>query len=186
MANKIVLMGLYGATGTGKTMLSKVYLKKMGFQVFSIEEEIWDFAKSFRGISRESFDDKNKDVPIQKLGGLTPRMFLKDLNEVGRKYSEGKLCWIDSLWEKKIRNLPPETMVCIHDVNYKNEVDYIQSKSGYLVRIDRKGYDLKSREFDAVSPDKVLLGNNNTTPQDLEKFAYELSAWGKKLNGGKE
>lgn len=181
MKDKSVIIGFTGATGSGKTMLCKVFLKQMGFTILSITDEIYDFAKSFRGIGRETFDEKNRDSASKKLGGRTPREFLRDINELGRKYSEGRLCWVESLFEKKIRLIPDGAMIAIHDINYKNEIDYIRSKGGYAMHLQRMGHDSPTKEFDSIAFDKTLLAVNNSTPQDLERFAYEVVEWSKKV-----
>jgi len=138
------------------------------------------------GIGKEHTDGKLKELACNKLGGRTPREAMIAEGELRRRFSENGMYWVTKLFDEKIKPLPKDAFVAISDVRFKNEANFIRHCGGYIVRLERDPKlsiyhgiitDASEIELDDFHFDKTLSAANNITPQDLEKFSYELVSW---------
>lgn len=172
-----MLIGLCGASGTGKTLLASIYLKQMGFIPYSVKSEVAAIARYFKSLSQEEL--KSKD-DLKKLGGKKAADFLKDVRELGSKYSENGLFWVESIYDKYIKTSHPDVKFTVDDISTKTEADYIRSKGGYVVLLQKQGTKIPD-QFKKYIFDLELPPEKNETVQSVEQFAYKVAEWASKL-----
>ncbi len=139
-----MLLGLVGFAGAGKDTVANVLVEEYGFQKFSFASALKDAAASIFGWDRKLLEGDSEESRLFRetpdkfwsirFGyDLSPRTALQLLGtESGREVFHENI-WIYSL-ERKIMNVPN---VVISDVRFKNEIDFVQSKNGFLVRVSR-------------------------------------------------
>jgi len=184
-----LIIGISGKRGSGKSLLCNPYLKARGFEIHSFADPLKEDIRRAYGITKEHTDGKLKEVVCPKLGGKTPREAMIAEGEIRRRFSENGLYWVHRFYDR-IKYLPPESLVAISDVRFKNEAAYLRHFGGYIVRLERDPKlniykdiidDPSETELDGYPFDKTLSANRNVTPQDLEMFAEELKEWSKSL-----
>lgn len=181
-----LIIACSGKKGSGKSLLGNPYLVRRGFKVFNFADVLKQHTRQLVSLSPEHTDGKFKEVPIPTLGGKTPRDFMIALGKLMRDFSNDGLYWVDTLFESKLKQLPPDQLVYIGDCRFKNEANYIKERGGVVIRLNRKeseiiklGYkpstDPSEVDLDEYYFDAVLGENRNRTPQDLERFADEIN-----------
>jgi hypothetical protein len=180
-----IIVACSGKKGSGKSLLGNPYLTRRGFKVFNFADMLKQYARQLGGLSPEHTDGKFKEVPIPTLGGKTPRDFMIALGKLMRDFSDDGLHWVKTLFEARLKQLPPDQLVYIGDCRFRNEANYVRDRGGVLIRLNRKesdivklGYkpsdDPSETDLDEYYFDAVLTENRNKTPQDLEGFADEI------------
>ena len=180
------VLGISGKRGSGKSLLCDPYLKMRGFQVFSFADPLKEDVRKAYGLTKEHTDGKLKELPCDKLGGLTPREAMIAEGEIRRRFSTNGLYWVKKLFEEKIKFLRKEDWVVISDVRFKNEANYIKQNGGTLIRLERSKAlniykneisDPSEEELDSYNFNITLPEEKNATPQDLELFSDTIRTY---------
>jgi hypothetical protein len=168
----MVLIGVSGKRGTGKTTFGNIFCTKYGFKHYAFAQVLKDKVAQDFGLYGNQVDGKEKEIPTQM--GWTPRQLMVDYGQFYRKYDP--MYWVKQLKHKL-------TNYCvISDVRFKNEAEWIKSQGGYLVRLNRhpslniyQGTMMDISETDLDNYDRFdfnLMEEANITIKDLEDFAY--------------
>lgn len=191
-----VIVGISGKRGAGKDLLGS-YLTYHGFKLFPFAGELKDRVRRDFNLSKEQTDGQLKEKETKYLRQLpinpesvqltpdevawTPRQIMIAYGQFFRQFDE--LYWVKKVFER-VATLPPNQRVAVTDVRFRNEADYIKSNGGVLVRLERKASlniykgvinDPSETELDNYNGfDLRLSEDRNETPQDLEKFAYNI------------
>jgi hypothetical protein len=140
-----MIVGLLGFIGSGKGSAGDI-LKDMGFTPISFAKGVKDVTAEMFGWSRHLLEgdtqhsrewrEKPDDFWSRELGKeITPRLALQLMGtEVGRDVFH-KDFWVIKL-KNYIDNAPEQNYV-ITDVRFKNEIDFINSRGGVLIEIQR-------------------------------------------------
>ena len=154
-----MLIGIYGAAGSGKDAAAARLVSHHGFTRFAFADPLKDLARAIGW-------DGEKDEKGRKL--------LQDLGHNGRRIL-GEDVWVDALdRDMHFRGfIPTATNVVITDVRYENEVDLVRHYHGLLVRVDRPSLDTSAPMYQhptetniaAFTPDRVVV--NDGTVADL-------------------
>lgn len=183
-----MIVGISGKKATGKDTLYAP-LSQMGFKRVSFASYLKHDVRTKLGLSLEQTDGglKEKPTKYQKLTGeyWTPREIMIVWGQFFRGFD--KLYWVKKAFEV-IRGLPKGSKICITDVRFPNEADFIKERGGTLVRLERK-MELREQVYPGCSKDKdlsetalddygsfdiILPPEDNVNPQDLEQFAKEV------------
>lgn len=179
----MLVIGISGKRGSGKSLLCDVYLKPRGFHVFSFADPLKEDVRRAYGLSKEHTDGNLKETLSSKLGGATPRAAMIAEGELRRRFSESGLYWVKKLFDDKIKLLQEHAWAVISDVRFKNEASYIRQQGGYLIRLERSKslncyktslVDASETELDDYPFDLRLTEDKNITPQDLEIFSDKV------------
>lgn len=139
-----MLIGLVGFIGSGKGTIADILTKKHNFTKLSFADTLKDATAVIFGWPRhllEGDTDESRTFREQKdewwsdrFGyDFTPRLALQMMGtEAGREVFHSDI-WLRSL-ERRMELYPN---VVIADVRFPNEIDFIQSKGGFIVRIQR-------------------------------------------------
>jgi hypothetical protein len=136
------IIGLWGAVGVGKDTIQRLLnIPRVAF-ADALKEELEPICVS-HGIDWNNPDHKKKC-----------RELMVALGRVGRAMDPD--CWIKRL---KLPNVP---MVCVTDVRYLNEVEWIYSKGGMVFHIIRDGVepanDEERRTFEEIEKESKKCG----------------------------
>lgn len=133
----MIIIGLCGAAGAGKTTLAGHLIGRHRFVRHRFAGILKGMLKVL-GLTDDQVDGGLKEVPCALLGGKTPRWAMQSLGtEWGRDLISQTL-WIDA-WAK---GLEGKEFVVVDDVRFPNEVDAIKKRGGYLIRITGRGAEI--------------------------------------------
>lgn len=145
----MVLIGLMAIKESGKSTAADYLVNKYGF----IERPL---ALCLKLALKEIFllsDDQLfgsqtiKETPDPRWKNCTPRtmfqyigtdLFREQLNNIMPGINNDVFIEHFKLWYGEHLKLYPDSCVVISDVRFQNEVDYIQSVGGYVIKIDRQ------------------------------------------------
>lgn len=139
-----MIIGLVGFIGSGKGTIADILTKKHNFTKLSFADTLKDATAAIFGWQRHllegdtdesrSFRETKDEWWSEKFGyDFTPRLALQMMGtEAGREVFHPDI-WLRSL-ERRMELYPN---VVIADVRFPNEIDFIQSKGGFIVRIQR-------------------------------------------------
>jgi len=140
-----MIIGIVGFIGSGKGTAADILVSKHGFTKLSFADAVKDATAAIFGWQRSllegdteesrEFREQNDEWWATKFGckSFTPRLALQMMGtEAGRNVFHKDL-WIYAL-ERKMAMYPN---VVIADVRFPNEIDFIKSKGGFVVRVCR-------------------------------------------------
>lgn len=173
-----MIIGLSGDKGTGKTLGAQYLEREYGFKRVSFATKLKDIAKLLFPFDTIHFSVAGKEKPY-KAFPWTPREFLVQLGLFMRY-------WDEDYWVKALK-LSEKDKVVIDDVRFPNEVEYIRSLGGKLIRIDRypklniypRSEDASERSLDTYKDwDFVIPDCRNIKPLDLyNELDNFMSLW---------
>ena len=141
-----MLIGLVGFIGSGKGTVADILVKKHNFTKLSLADTLKDATAVIFGWPRhllEGDTDESRawrETPDEWWSSrfeyeFTPRLALQMMGtEAGRDVFHQDI-WLRSL-ERRMELYPN---VVIADVRFPNEIEFIQSEGGFIVRVNR-GY----------------------------------------------
>lgn len=170
----MILLGLAGVAGCGKSAVARHLRMAYGFQEFSFAEPLKRGVAEMFGLSdaqvNGSFEEKEAPDPfwgvsgrelLQVVGTEIMRVELpRHLPVLGCKGS----IWVRHM-ERRIRDLPAAARVVISDVRFADEVLFIQRLGGEVWNIDRPGLERRAAHAHssenlwyagALGPDRIL------------------------------
>ena len=181
-----MLIGLVGFIGSGKGTIADILTKKHNFTKLSFADTLKDATAAIFGWQRhllEGDTDESRswrETPDEWWSArfgyeLTPRLALQMMGtEAGRDVFHSDI-WLCSL-ERRMELYPN---VVIADVRFPNEIDFIQSKGGFIVRISRganpEWYDAALDANAAKDPHERYVGK--VKMEEHYKIHYSEWAW---------
>ncbi len=170
-----------GKKGSGKTLLGNPYLSKRDFKLINFADILKAKCRADFSLTPEHTDGTLKEIPVDKLGGNTPRALMIDVGQLYRKYSVDGNYWLNAVLDR-VSLMAPDQLVYIGDCRFKNEANAIRDKGGIILRLDRDpklnlykpSTDPSECNLDEYDFDITLPAHKNKTPQDLEVFADDI------------
>jgi hypothetical protein len=173
-----MIIGLIGFIGAGKGTVADILVEKKGFTKLSFADTVKDATAAIFGWPRHLLEGDTKEsrewreAPdawwSDKFGyEFSPRKALQLMGtEAGRNVFHPDL-WIFAL-EKKLELYPN---VVIADTRFPNEIDFIRSKGGFVVRVTR-GPDPEWYDTALVANAIPEWGNAEDTKRRREAGSY--------------
>lgn len=158
-----MLIGLYGAAGSGKDTAAERLVSHHGFTRFA-------FADALKELATRIGWNGEKDEAGRKL--------LQDLGHGAREIL-GTNVWVNALSHAIDRHalyvIPCSAHYVITDVRYPNEVEFVRDRGGLLVLVTRPGLDTSAPMYAhptetnirAFAPDRVIV--NDSTIEALHR-----------------
>lgn len=142
MSDRVVI-GLLGQAGSGKSTAAKYLSEKYGFVEKSFASPLKRACRELFSLSDEQLDGSLKEVPDDRWYGATPRrMFQYIGTDLLRDNIEtimpgiGKDIFVKAL-DVSLQGI--EKDIVVSDVRFANEIEYVNSIGGTVVRIVRDG-----------------------------------------------
>ncbi len=178
-----MIVGLVGFIGSGKGTVRDILVRQHGYHGFAFADALKDSVATIfmwpRGLlegdsnASRAFRERVDVWWSHKLGyEVTPRLILQKMGTEACRNGIADNIWIAAL-EKRIHGYED---VVISDVRFPNEIDFIRSAGGILVRVKR-GQDPSPEElskmhisetaWNSYTPDFAV--HNNGTLDDLKE-----------------
>ena len=178
-----MIIGLVGFIGSGKGTVRDILVRQHGYHGFAFADALKDSVATIfmwpRGLlegdsnASRAFRERVDVWWSHKLGyDVTPRLILQKMGTEACREGIADNIWIAAL-EKRIHGYED---VVISDVRFPNEIDFIRSAGGILVRVKR-GKDPSKEElskmhisetaWNSYTPDFGI--ENNGTLDDLKE-----------------
>lgn len=157
----IVLIGLTGPAGAGKTTLAKHLVERQEFFEVAFADPLKDMIAALFDVDREELEARYlsaeaKEQPVAGIG-MSPRYLLQTLGtEWGRQLVHPdlwvmalhrRLAWMENHLAEGQRN------VVVSDVRFENEAAMIRNAGGTVIRVKRPGIKrLNHQSEDGVFP----------------------------------
>jgi hypothetical protein len=177
-----MIIGVVGFIGSGKGTAADILVKKHGFTKLSFADTVKDATAAIFGWQRHLLEGDTDESRAwreakdewwsERFGyDFSPRLALQMMGtEAGRDVFHPDI-WIHSL-ERKMEMYPN---VVIADVRFPNEIDFIQSKGGFVVRVKRgpdpEWYDL------AHAANSKTFNHAPEAHDEMEKTGIHYSEW---------
>ena len=161
-----------GPPGSGKDQVCS-YLKEKGYTQIEFKEQLFKDTLEHFDVDREWFfsgyDQVTKNLPEEKLGGLSRRQALIHVSEKVNKLLYGS----DYYGFKAAQKMSPGIDYCISDGGFVEELSHIINKLGgdgiYIVRLYRDGSDYNgdSRKYIKFRSTKGIYICGNPTDTSI-------------------
>lgn len=182
----MVLIGLMGGKGSGKTTAASYLIDRLGFTERSFADPLKKACKELFLLSDEQIygTQEQKETPDDRWFGCTPRKMLQYVGtDLLRDYLDNIMPGLHKnvfthhfrLWYHDLMVKNPHACVVISDVRFQNEADFIKELGGYLIKIDRPGIASNDThpsevELRSIKSYDIVLINNKT----IEEFYCQI------------
>lgn len=177
-----MIIGLVGFIGAGKGTVADILVREHEYHKFSFADALKDAVATIftwpRGLlegdsnASRAFRERVDPWWSHKLGyEVTPRLILQKMGTEACRHGIADNIWIAAL-EKRIHGYDD---VVISDVRFPNEIDFVRSAGGKIVRVKRgeepsleeqMKMHISETAWNSVVPDYVI--DNDGTLQDLK------------------
>jgi len=177
---KEIIVGLLGHNGHGKDTVADYLVKYHGFTKHSFALPLKRMLASMFDFSgKQLFDHKEKEV-VDPRWGITPRQAMlfvgTEMVRDGKltqllPHLEPKGFWVEHM-RIRLRKRSSQRVV-ISDVRCANEVDMILKSGGFIVKVERPGFEVHNRshstvkEIETVDPKDILYTLRNEGPLNI-------------------
>ena len=178
-----MIIGLVGYIGAGKGTVRDILVRNHGYHGFAFADALKDAVATIftwpRGLlegdsnASRSFRERVDPWWSHKLGyEITPRLILQKMGTEACRHGIADNIWIAAL-EKRIQGYDD---VVISDVRFPNEIDFIRSAGGVIVRVKRgddptpeqlKTMHISETAWNSYKPDSII--HNDYTLEDLKE-----------------
>ena len=182
------LFGLMGIKKSGKDTCADYLVGHYGFQKKSFADPLKKACAEIFLFSNEQLygTQEQKETPDPRWFGCTPRLAMQyvgtellrdNLDKIMPGLGKNIFTHRFKLWYEEESRKNPNLCVVIADVRFQNEVDFIQSLGGYVIKIDRPDVltnDIHPSELElqSITIYNDLIKNTGT----LEEFYFKIDA----------
>jgi hypothetical protein len=171
-----MIIGVVGFIGSGKGTVADILVQKHNFTKLSFADTVKDATAAIFGWPRallegdtdesRAWREEKDEWWSEKTGKhITPRNMLQLMGtEVGRDMIDSNI-WVYSL-ERRLELYPN---VVIADVRFPNEIKFIQSKGGFVIRVKRGP--------DPEWYDTAMLANKESNTDLMIDYPIHYSEW---------
>lgn len=134
------LIGFAGKAGSGKDTAGHYLVHKYGYYKFNLADRIKHGLNAMFGWTMFDWADREWVERVQLNYGFSPRQASQALGtEFREKVDPSKMLWINLLVNEIITKYPlTADLVCICDVRFPHEQDWIHRTNGIVVYIQRE------------------------------------------------
>ena len=150
-----IVIGISGYKQSGKdTIAGQIAFNILKFNFFKNDEIIFEkFATGLKNEICEAFDITSEHLDKRKLVSPLVRRVLQVVGTEWGREERGKDIWVKQL-EERILNKKPK-LVLITDLRFISEAEWIRSKNGFIVRVERTGQVNTDLHQSEIEVDKI-------------------------------
>jgi hypothetical protein len=180
MAGKrdMVVIGLVGAKGCGKSTVANLLVETYGFQRLRLADPLKEMLKTL-GLTEAQVDGDQKEASLAFLCGKTPRHAMQTLGtEWGRNLIGGDL-WVNACQQRIMRLATgrKRRMIVVDDVRFPNEVRMIREMGGLIWSVRRPDAEPKEpSRIELKLYDWGLLKGSHLHPSERHWRRIEVDA----------
>lgn len=133
-----MMIGLVGKAQSGKSTVAKILVEEFGYKIYPMANPIRNAIQAAFPFVTEYQLRGAKEEIIPQLG-KTGRHMLQQLGHNWGRETIGTDTWVkanDALIKKNNEDF---AKIVVDDVRYDNEIDWIKSKGGKIICVDRPG-----------------------------------------------
>lgn len=185
-----MIIGLVGYIGSGKGTVRDILVREHRYHGCAFADALKDAVSTVFGWDRDILEgDTNASRAFRervdpwwsyKFGfEVTPRLILQRMGTEACRHGIADNIWIAAL-EKRIQGMQN---VVVSDVRFPNEIDFIRSAQGIIVRVDRGPQPTKDElskmhisetAWNNTVPD-IIIDNNGTIEELKKKVKLSLT-----------
>ena len=174
----MVLVGIMGVKGSGKSTGAEFLVNNYGFVEKSFADCLKKACKELFLLSDDQVfgTQEQKETPDPRWFGCTPRKMLQfvgtdllrnNLDKIMPGLGVNIFTHHFKIWYETELVLNPNLCVVVPDVRFQNEIDFIQSLEGIVIKINRPSavtWDMHPSELElqSISNYNFLLNNNGS------------------------
>lgn len=165
-----ILYGLVGASGAGKTVVTKHLAKEHGFAGVHAGYPVKDALQHGFNLSQDQVHGGRKGDPATELGGTTPKELLDHVGEAIAKHAPQAtaLCLRKKLAEMGVNH----ARVVVDGVRQQAEADAIRECGGHIIRVNPQvppnpAYPMDARSA-KIKEDHVVQGGKKKIKAQLD------------------
>jgi hypothetical protein len=154
---------------SGKSTASQYYINSYKAERISFGEPIKNMLRAL-GLNEEEINGSLKETPTDKLGGQSPRFAMQRLgDDWGRNMMHPKF------WIIQIGNLvQPGKVYVFDDIRKPNEAEFIKSKGGTVIKIERPSLVSSESHSSETSVDSVPFDHRVINDGSIESLHKKL------------
>lgn len=170
-----MLIGIHGHAGVGKDTLAKSLENNFDCVKLAFAGKLKEACDVLFGIRHWYYEEypSFKNLPLD-FWGKSPREIWQLFGTEAMRKTFGDDIWL-KIMEVELRQYPNKNIV-ISDCRFKNEVEFILEKGGYIIHLTRNGFSGKvgvpehesEREFILPKGKNIITIDNSGTIEELE------------------
>ena len=182
------VIGLMGKISAGKTTSADFLTAKYGYIEYSFATPLKDACRNLFLLTNDQLYGSKKELPDNRWFDCTPRKILQyvgtdllrdNMDKIMPGLGKNIFIHIAKLWYEETIKTNPNANIVISDVRFQNEVEFLHSIGGIVVKINRNQDEILSKssshsseiELDKITNyDKIIDNNDN-----IEYLFQELS-----------
>jgi hypothetical protein len=125
----IPVIGLSGPAGSGKSTAAAALLKTPGYIRLPLAGPIKRMLRAGLGLTEEHTDGALKEVPVEKLGGFTPRRLLQTLGTDWGRSMDPEF-WLRIWLNDALQASWSARGIVVDDVRFLNEASFLRRETG--------------------------------------------------------
>ena len=182
LPNVNMLVGFCGPAGSGKDTAATYFCAYHKFKRYAFADRLRRIASLAFDLPTIAFEPEYKDSRIEPITGRSPRELLQLLGTEAFRNVFGDSIWIKLLESQIFRET--QERICITDVRFQNELNWLIDRGGYVIRVTREGklrdpgiaahISAQALELSDIPSTRIYEVNNSTTLDDLHKVLHEV------------
>ena len=186
---EVRVVGICGPAGSGKSLAGHALQERFGFIGLEFAAPIKRMLRDGLKLDQSQVFGDRKELPIEELGGRSPRELMRSLGDWGRAQHPGM--WV-MLLEQAVGRVSAGCYgahfssggpvgVVIDDVRLEAEADWIRGRDGLLLHLRRLGVEPDAGHITEAGierrPGEPVITNNGSSDELSIRVVDAVSSW---------
>ena len=173
------ILAIAGHAGAGKDTVAEMF-EEILFKsaIFRFASPIYDAIETIFDINLNELDRAEKELPHWKLFYNSPRKVLQTLGTEWAREMIHEDVW-PLLLDRRLRRIAAQgehiKWAIIPDLRFENELQYVRSRGGSVVRVERHSISVRPHASEAFHIAGDFSINNNSTLETTRKQVQDIA-----------